>query len=77
MSSQSAEPALRRFVLRRSEDVSGISGTGIVAEGAQFAGGKCAVAWCGPACSVGVYDDITSVEAIHGHGGRTVIEWLD
>jgi hypothetical protein len=77
MYSQRAEATPRRFVLRRTEDVSGISGTGIVAEGAQFAGGKCAVAWLGTLCSVGIYDDVAAVEAIHGHGGCTVIEWLD
>lgn len=72
--------AHRRFQLIRNEDVSGCSGTGMVAEGCEFSGGRCVLSWVsGPAGarSVGVYDDIGDVLAIHGHGGRTVVKWLE
>lgn len=36
---------MRRFVFQRNEDVSGTSGTGIVAEGVQFTDGTVAVRW--------------------------------
>jgi len=36
---------VRRFHLRRIEDESGVSGTGIVTEGIQFSDGTCAMRW--------------------------------
>jgi ATP-dependent Clp protease ATP-binding subunit ClpA len=69
---------MRRFVLQRSEDVSGVSGIGTVAEGAQFSDLKVVVRWIsGDHRSTVVWDDIESVLAIHGHDGRTVVRWLD
>lgn len=67
---------LRMFVLVRAEDVSGTSGTGIVAEGAQFSNGKCAISWRTYHTSVAIYNSIEDVMAIHGHDGRTTIKWL-
>ena len=66
----------RLFVLRRLVDATGISGTGIVAQGVLFANDKCALAWVTEWTSVAVYDSIDDVEAVHGHDGQTVIEWL-
>jgi hypothetical protein len=67
---------MRTFHLQRDEDVTGISGTGRVAEGTQFSNGKVAIAWqAGEHQSVVVWDDIASVVAIHGHGGATRIVW--
>lgn len=73
-----AEESFRRFVLRRLEDVSGVSGTGVVAEGVEFSDGTVAVRWRGK-YGTGVFHDqgMASVRAIHGHGGKTVIEYLD
>jgi len=68
---------MRCFILDRKVDESGISGTGIVAEGVQFSTGKCVVAWLTKLRSVAVYDDIADVRAIHGHNGQTEIAWLD
>ena len=62
------------FVLNRLEDATGVSGTGIVAEGVIFSNGKCAVSWLTDVSSVAVYDSIEDVQAIHGHDGKTVIE---
>lgn len=66
-----------RFHLVRNEDVSGMSGTGIVAEGVRFTNGKCVMFWKTATSSMGVYDSVTHVIEIHGHEGRTRIEWLD
>ena len=68
---------MRRFNLNRIEDETGISGTGIVAEGVVFAGGKVALSWRTAHTSVAIYDSLRAVEAIHGHGGKTRIEWID
>lgn len=72
----------RRFHLVRTEDVSGTSGTGIVAEGCQFSNGKVALTWTSKYHTVNVHDSITHIEAIHGHPDengslRTTIEWID
>lgn len=67
----------RRFHLVRSEDLSGISGVGIVAEGTLYSNNKAIIVWTGHHTSVAIYDSIAEMEAIHGHEGRTVIEWVD
>lgn len=69
----------RRFVLRRLVDVSGVSGTGVVAEGVEFSSGVVALTWLSewPTSVVFHNRGVDSVEAVHGHGGSTVIEWLD
>jgi hypothetical protein len=61
------------FKLMRDQDVSGVSGTGIVAEGFVFTDGTVALRWRGDLASTAFYDSITDVEAIHGHEGATRI----
>jgi hypothetical protein len=68
---------VRRFQLIRDEDVSGVSGTGVVAEGVVFSTGKVVLSWCSEYRSVTVYDTVSDLETVHGHEGRTHIEWLD
>lgn len=66
----------RRFHLERDVDVSGISGTGIVAEGIEFTDGTTVIRWVtGDHRSTVVWPSIAAVEAIHGHGGATRIVW--
>ena len=67
---------MKLFILNRTEDESGVSGTGTVAEGVQFGNGKCALSWLTEHSSVALYDDIVTLEAIHGHDGKTVVEWI-
>lgn len=66
---------MRTFHLQRDEDVSGVSGTGIVAEGVEFSDGSVVIRWAGEHRSTVVWPGIESVEAIHGHGGATRIVW--
>lgn len=68
---------MRRFILRRTEDVNGVSGTGVVVEGVQFGDGACAIRWASAYPSTTHHDSIENVIAVHGHEGRTVVEWLD
>jgi hypothetical protein len=64
---------MKIFYLNRTEDESGISGTGRVAQGFVFDNGKVAVTWLSEHPSVTVYDSIGEVHAIHGHGGKTEV----
>jgi len=71
------EPTMRRFYVTRSEDLSGISGTGRVAEGIEFTNGKCVITWLTPTSSVAVYDNVKCLLLIHGHEDRTKVEYID
>ena len=66
------------FVLMRDTDVSGVSGTGVVADGVAFPDGTVALRWRGGNPTSVVFHDngVESVEAIHGHGGATRLVWL-
>lgn len=73
-------PALPRvFSLVRYDDVSEVSGTGIVAQGVQFRDGQVVLQWCCPGLpsSVAVWGSVEDVLTIHGHHGRTVVKWAD
>lgn len=63
------------FWLRRNEDVTGVSGTGIVAEGVRFSNGCCVLRWLSDVSSIAIYARVEDVETIHGHGGTTEIVW--
>lgn len=68
---------MTRFWLYRWKDATGISGTGIVAEGIIFEGGQVALCWC-KSQTIGVYKSLDQVGEIHGHGGDTeVVELTD
>lgn len=69
----------RRFELHRDQDVSGISGAGVVAEGVEFTSGVVALRWLSEWPTSVVFHDrgMAAVEAVHGHGGATRIVWLD
>jgi hypothetical protein len=73
-------PATRRFHLYRKKDESGVSGTGVVAVGAQFPSGRCIIEWVSQKTDVSAvtnYDTIQDLKAIHGHNGATHICWED
>lgn len=69
----------RRFRLFRHEDVSEVSGTGVIAHGVQWPDGTVALRWAIPDMppSTALWESIEAVEAIHGHQGKTVVEWVD
>jgi hypothetical protein len=66
---------MRTFKLLREEDVSGTSGTGVVAEGVEFTSGWVALTWLTPLSSMAFYHSARILESIHGHDGRTKIVW--
>ena len=71
---------IRVFSLVRSEDESGVSGTGVVAEGVELSSGQCVLSWLTtprgwdrvPA-GVAVYESLEHLEAVHGHGGKSQV----
>lgn len=75
------------FELIRGHDVTGISGTGVVAEGVQFGDGTVVLRWLdhsvteanrtlGVRPTTVLHDSIGSVLALHGHGGATELVWI-
>ncbi|RLU79247.1 hypothetical protein CTZ27_37010 [Streptomyces griseocarneus] len=72
------EPRARVFVLQRDRDMSGVSGTGVVADGVLWPDGTASIRWRGHHPSIVFWSGgITDAEAVHGHGGATRIVWLD
>lgn len=68
---------MKRFYLDRSKDVSGVSGTGRVAEGVMFSDRTVAIRWPNGRGSTTTWDNIEDAAAVHGHGGLTKIVWID
>lgn len=71
------QPKPRRFQLIRDRDATGISGTGIVAEGIEFRDGTCVYKWTTTPSTMQRADRIEDVEHIHGHSGATTVRWVD
>ncbi len=67
----------RRFVLVRSKDVSGVSGTGVVAEGTVFSNGAVAYTWLTHLQTMAWAPSIDVLKNIHGHGGSTKVVFID
>ncbi len=68
---------LRRFVLIRHLDVSGVSGEGIVAEGVRFTDGSTVLHWRRAPGATAFFASIGDMLSVHGHGGSTQVRWLD
>jgi hypothetical protein len=77
------EGGMRRYRLNRLTDPTGVSGTGIVAEGVVFSDGHAVTHWLTEVHSTVCWDThsvdeaVAAIERIHGHGGYTTIEWTD
>jgi hypothetical protein len=70
---------MRRFILERTVDITGVSGTGTVAEGVEFSDGVVVLHWTSQWPSSVVHYDrgMDSVRHVHGHDGKTQIVFLD
>ncbi len=62
-----APEGMRRFIMRREFDVSGVSGTGVVLEGVHFSTGVVVVHWLTPPPrgSISVFDSLEQFLSIH------------
>jgi hypothetical protein len=72
----------RMFTLVRENDVTGISGTGVVAEGIEFSDGVAVIRWLDTATArkangvkptTVIHESIASVVALHGHRRSTYV----
>lgn len=63
----------RVFRLHRVVDETGISGTGLIADGVLFSDGTCALRWLTKRRSTALYDSLATLVEIHGHGGKTKV----
>jgi hypothetical protein len=68
---------MRLFNLVRTEDVSGSSGTGVVAQGVEFDDGHAVMRWLTDTASTAIYSSVEDIVTIHGHEGRTTVEFLE
>lgn len=69
--------APRRFQLMRDVDHTGVSNTGLVADGVVWPDGSVAIRWRGQHASTVVWASLDDAMAVHGHGGHTRCVWLD
>ena len=74
---QNNYPKMRRFLLIRKEDLSGVSGTGEVAEGAVFSNGLTVIRWLREPYALNIYQNLKDMIQVHGHEGRTQIFFID
>lgn len=71
---------MKPFLLIRDEDETGISGTGVVAEGVEFLDGTVVLRWQTHGDkhhSTVVWTSLADAVAIHGHGGKTRFYFYD
>lgn len=68
---------MRRFYLVRANDVSGVSGLGVVAEGVVFNDGTAVVHWRTQFAGHEIYTSLRKVIGCHGHDGKTQLVWAD
>jgi hypothetical protein len=65
------------FELYRAEDVTGISGTGVVAMGIVLPSGRAVMQWITNGLfTTNFYDHHREIEALHGHEGRTRLRYV-
>jgi len=64
---------IKEFWLKRIEDETGISGTGMVARGVILPSGAVVMEWQTFHSSICLYKNIGDVEEIHGHNGKTLV----
>jgi len=71
---------MRTFKLVRDKDISGVSGLGVVAVGAEFPSGRCAIEWLPgrhDVRSMNIYQSLDEIHRINGHEGATRIVFDD
>lgn len=68
---------VRDFELIRDIDVTGRSGTGVVAEGVVFSDGLAVLRWLREPHALGVFDSLEALISVHGHEGRTYVAFRE
>ena len=68
---------MKLFWLNRKEDLKGISGTGIVAEGVVFENGQAVLRWRGRHSSLAIYHSVKEMMMVHNHHNQTELIYDD
>ena len=68
---------MRRFILFRIKDATGVSETGVIAEGTVFTDGLSVIHWLREPFAMGVYPTLNDVIAVHGHEGGMQLHFID
>lgn len=68
---------LKQFYLNRVDDISGVSGTGVIAHGVILPSGKVVMEWVTTHKSIGIYDSIEEIQMLHAHKGKTFLVYVD
>jgi hypothetical protein len=71
MTSTETTTAVRVFQLHRDRDLTGYSGTGVVADGVVWPDGAISMRWRGAIRMSVEAACLADIETIHGHGGAT------
>ena len=67
---------VRVFQLYRDRDVTGRSGTGVVADGVVWPDGSVSMRWRGAVRTTVSADSLADIERVHGHDGATRVVLL-
>lgn len=68
---------MRRFILDRSQDITGISGTGVIAYGIEWLpDGPCDLFWLRTK-TTGQYPSIKSLQSIHCYNDNAKVIWVE
>lgn len=67
---------MKLFELHRDTDVSGISGTGVVAQGVEFDDSTCCIRWLTEYRTTVMAESMEVVRRVHGHNGSTRVVYL-
>lgn len=63
--------AARMFELHRDEDETGVSGTGVIADGVVFPDGSVVLKWKTATSSTTIFKSVDDMLKVHGHAGKT------
>ncbi|WP_433717439.1 hypothetical protein ACQP2U_43870 (plasmid) [Nocardia sp. CA-084685] len=67
---------VRLFQLHRDRDLTGFSGTGVVADGVVWPDGSVSMRWRGPIRTTVDASCLDDIQTIHGHDGATRVVML-
>lgn len=67
----------RLFALQRDTDITGVSGTGTVADGVVWPDGSVSIRWRGERPSTVFWESLDDAVAVHGHVGATRFVFAD
>ena len=77
-----APRGIETFTVCRQQDETGVSGTGVVIEGVQYATGQVVLHWLTPfpKGSIAIFESLAEFKKVHVNphpGNKTIITWVD